>query len=81
MKKHYIFMADERKTTGVSFSFSKKSSTKYTSKQNALNSDNVEVKEEKRDYIHSAEGKELKRFVQNNVQCLYGMYVGRLAPK
>jgi len=58
-------MADERKT-GVSFSFSKKASSRYSSTRNALNSDDVKVKEEKRDYIHSAEGKELKRFVQNN---------------
>lgn len=55
-------MADIRKT-GVSFSFSKKASSKYSSKGNALNSDDAKVKEEKRDYIHSAEGKELKRFV------------------
>lgn len=58
-------MADERKKIGVSFSFSKKASSKYSSERNALNNDDVKVKEEKRDYIHSAEGKELKRFVQN----------------
>ena len=59
-------MADEGKTSGVTFSFSKKASSRYSSTRNALNSDDVKVKEEKRDYIHSAEGKELKRFVQNN---------------
>lgn len=58
-------MADERKKIGVSFSFSKKACSKYSSERNALNNDDVKVKEEKRDYIHSAEGKELKRFVQN----------------
>ena len=58
-------MADERKT-GVSFSFSKrKPSTKaYSSEKNALNKDDGNVKEEEKDYIHSAEGKELKRLVQ-----------------
>lgn len=55
-------MADERKTR-VSFSFSKKASSKYNSKRNALSSDDAKVKEEKWDYIYSAEGKELKRFV------------------
>lgn len=56
-------MAEER-NTGVSFSFSKKAaSSKYSSKRNALNTDGVKVREEATDYIHSAEGKELKRFV------------------
>jgi len=58
-------MEDGRKTIGVSFSFSKKASGKYSSERNALNSEDVKVKEETRDYLHSAEGKELKRFVQN----------------
>ncbi len=57
-------MADERKS-GVSFSFTKKASSKYSSKGNALKTDDTKVKEEETDYIHSAEGKELKRFVQN----------------
>lgn len=56
-------MADERKT-GVSFSFSKKkpSHKAYSAEKNALNT--VKEKEEERDYIHAAEGKELKRLVQ-----------------
>lgn len=53
-------MADRRKI-GVSFSFSKKASSKYKSERNALNTDDVNVKEKETDYIHSAEGKELKR--------------------
>lgn len=57
-------MADERKI-GVSFSFSKKASSKHSSEKNALNTDDSKAKEEVTDYIHSAEGKELKRFVQN----------------
>lgn len=53
-------MADRCKI-GVSFSFSKKASSKYKSERNALNTDDVNVKEEETDYILSAEGKELKR--------------------
>ncbi|XP_078342048.1 G-patch domain and KOW motifs-containing protein-like isoform X2 [Oculina patagonica] len=52
-------MADGRKS-GVSFSFTKKASSKYSSKGNALKPDDTKVKEEETDYIHSAEGKELK---------------------
>lgn len=59
-------MADERKI-GVSFSFSKKASdSKYSSERNALKTDDTKIKEEEKDYIHSAEGKRLKRFVQQN---------------
>jgi len=76
MKYKYIWeMEDERKTIGVSFSFSKKASGKYSSKRNVLNSDDVQVKEEKRDYIHSAEGKELKRFVQNQTKLQNFAYI------
>ena len=55
-------MAEERKVS-VSFSFSKKKSSNkgYGAERNALNSHDVKVKEEEKDYIHSAEGKELKR--------------------
>lgn len=57
-------MADERKI-GVSFSFSKKSSNKaYSAKRNALYTDDVKVENEEKDYIHAAEGKELKRLVR-----------------
>ena len=55
-------MADDRKL-GVSFSFSKKKSSNkgYNVERNALSADDVNVKYEEKDYIHSAEGKELKR--------------------
>lgn len=58
-------MADERKI-GVSFSFSKKKSSNktYSAKRNVLNTDYVKVENEERDYIHAAEGKELKRLVR-----------------
>ncbi|CAH3149036.1 unnamed protein product [Pocillopora meandrina] len=52
-------MADSRKK-GVSFSFSKKVSTKNKSEKNALNSDDAKAKKEETDYINAAEGKELK---------------------
>ncbi|XP_068759419.1 G-patch domain and KOW motifs-containing protein-like [Montipora capricornis] len=54
-------MADDRKL-GVSFSFSKKKSSNrgYNVERNALSADDVNVKYEEKDYIHSAEGKELK---------------------
>ena len=57
-------MADERKS-GVSFTFSKKKSSNkaYSTERNALDSDAVNIKEEEKDYILSAEGKELRRLV------------------
>lgn len=56
-------MAEERKI-GVSFSFSKKKSSNkvYSAERNALKTEDVNGKGEEKDYIHSAEGKELKRY-------------------
>ena len=56
-------MAEERKI-GVSFSFSKKKSSNkvYSAERNALKTEDVNVKGGEKDYIHSAEGKELKRY-------------------
>lgn len=57
-------MANERKS-GVSFTFSKKkpSEKAYSTERNALDCDAANLKEEEKDYIHSAEGKELRRLV------------------
>ena len=55
-------MAEERKIS-VSFSFSKKKSSNkvYSVERNALKTEDDKVKGEEKDFIHSAEGKELKR--------------------
>ena len=62
-------MADDnkKKDVGVSFSFLKKKAPHkaYIADRNALDSDATTEKNEERDFIHGAEGKELKskRFV------------------
>lgn len=57
-------MAEERKI-GVSFSFSKRKPAikSYSSEKNALSIDEDKVKDDEKDYIHSAEEKELKRYI------------------
>ena len=64
-------MAEERKI-GVSFSFSKRKPAikSYSSEKNALSIDEDKVKDDEKDYIHSAEEKELKRYI--SVACSPG---------
>ncbi|XP_073229046.1 G-patch domain and KOW motifs-containing protein-like isoform X1 [Porites lutea] len=62
-------MAEERKS-GVSFSFSKRKPAikSYSSEKNALSIDEDKVKDDEKDYIHSAEEKELKSVKGENKQ-------------
>ena len=63
-KENRYSMEEERKT-GVSFSFSKRTPAikSYSSEKNALRIDEDKVKDDEKDYIHSAEGKALKRYI------------------
>lgn len=63
-ESRYNIMAEERKS-GVSFSFSKRKPAikSYSSEKNALSIDEDKVKDDEKDYIHSAEEKELKRYI------------------
>lgn len=69
-------MAEERKI-GVSFSFSKRKPAikSYSSEKNALSIDEDKVKDDEKDYIHSAEEKELKRYI--SVACSPGQACSR----
>lgn len=68
-------MAEERKS-GVSFSFSKRKPAikSYRSEKNALSIDEDKVKDDEKDYIHSAEEKELKRYI--SVACSMALMIG-----
>lgn len=68
-------MAEERKS-GVSFSFSKRKPAikSYSSEKNALSIDEDKVKDDEKDYIHSAEEKELKRYI--SVACSMALMIG-----
>ena len=69
-------MAEEGKI-GVSFSFSKRKPAikSYSSEKNALSIDEDKVKDDEKDYIHSAEEKELKRYI--SVACSPGQACSR----
>lgn len=63
-KENRYNMAEERKS-GFSFSFSKRKPAikSYSCEKNALSIDEDKVKDDEKDYIHSAEEKELKRYI------------------